>query len=223
MITTLREQMASGKGPAAKELGAALESCDPTTMTNLFALLAKNRTWQVPTLVQGLFTEAPHPEQDPRLKYVIRPVRDEWVAMGADFRRNPELLHAVFVLKLQMVRVMHGQGVRFLAGTDTPSWPGTIAGFALHDELQLLVRAGFTPAESLRAATLDAAEFMGKQADFGSVARGKMADLVLLDANPLEDIQNTQKIRAVVLNGRYLDRTALDKLLADAESSARAD
>ena len=115
---------------------------------------------------------------------------------------------------------MHAQGVRFLAGTDTPSTPGTIAGFALHDELQLLVRAGFTPAEALRAATWDAAEFMRKQNDFGSVANGKIADLVLLDADPLRDIHNTAAISEVFLGGKEFDRAVLDAMLKRAEAAA---
>jgi imidazolonepropionase-like amidohydrolase len=118
------------------------------------------------------------------------------------------------------MRAMHAHGVRFLTGTDTPSLPGTIAGFALHDELQLFVRAGFTPAEALRAATLDAAEFMGKQNDFGSVARGKMADLVLLGADPLRDIHSTTRIAEVFLGGKEFDRAALDAMLKRAEAAA---
>ena len=96
---------------------------------------------------------------------------------------------------------------------------GTIAGFDLHDELQLLVRAGFTPAEALKSATCDAAEFMGKQNDFGSVAPGKMADLVLLNANPLTDIRNTTSISAVFLMGEEFDRSALDAMLKKAEAA----
>jgi hypothetical protein len=214
----LRDELASGKEPLLLS-ERALEGCDPGRMTSLFALLAKNGTWQVPTLVVERFTETPHPEQDPRLKYVIRPIRDEWTVMLRNVRRNPEFLHRVFLLKLQIVTAMRAQGVRFLAGTDTPSFPGTIAGFALHDELQLLVRAGFTPAEALESATCDAAEFMGKQNDFGSVAPGKVADLVLLNANPLTDIRNTTSISAVFLMGEEFDRSALDAMLKKAEAA----
>jgi amidohydrolase family protein len=217
-----RELMASGKAPTPNQINeaiqSALEDCDPAKMTPLFRLLAKNDTWQVPTLVQLLFTESPHPEQDPRLKYVIRPIRDEFTAMLPYF--HTDLWHRVFLLKLKFVHAMHAQGVRFLTGTDPPSFPGTIAGFALHDELQLFVRAGFTPAEALRAATLDAAEFMGKENDFGSVARGKMADLVLLDTDPLRDIHNTTRISEVFLGGKEFDRAALDAMLKRAEAAA---
>jgi hypothetical protein len=217
-----RELMASGKVPTPKQIKeaiqSALEDCDPAKMTPLFRLLAKNNTWQVPTLVQFLFTESPHPEQDPRLKYVIRPIRDGWAAMLPYF--HTDLWQRVFLLKLKFVHAMHARDVRFLTGTDTPSFPGTIAGFALHDELQLLVRAGFTPAEALRAATLDAAEFMRKLKDFGSVASGKVADLVLLDADPLRNIHNTTRISEVFLGGKEFDRAALDAMLKRAEAAA---
>jgi imidazolonepropionase-like amidohydrolase len=90
----------------------------------------------------------------------------------------------------------------------------------LHNELATLVAAGFTPLEALQSVTLDAAQFLGRGDDFGTVANGKAADLVLLDANPLDDIRNTQKIRAVIVQGKYLDRTALDALLAHAKELA---
>ncbi len=90
----------------------------------------------------------------------------------------------------------------------------------MHDELFLLVASGLTAPEALRTATYNPAKFLGMLNRIGTVEKGKLADLVLLDANPVEDINNTQKIRAVVLNGRYLDRTALDNLLADAASIA---
>ncbi len=188
-------------------------------MTDLFKFLAKNETWQVPTLVQLLFTEKPDAARDPRLKYVIPPIREEWEAMLTGMDKNLDMLHRIFLLKLDFVRAMRSRGVRFLPGTDSPSYPGTIAGFALHDELQLLVRAGFTPAEALKSATCDAAEFMGKQNDFGSVTPGKMADLVLLNANPLTDIRNTTSIAAVFLMGGEFDRSALDAMLKKAEAA----
>ena len=95
-------------------------------------------------------------------------------------------------------------------------------GFSLHEELQRLVAAGFTPLEALQTATLNPAKFLGMEDRVGSIEKGKLADLVLLDANPLEDIRNTQKIAGVVLNGRYLSRTDLDKMLAGVEESAAA-
>jgi imidazolonepropionase-like amidohydrolase len=117
------------------------------------------------------------------------------------------------------VQALHHAGVRILAGTDTPM-PLVYPGFSLHDELQLLVASGLTPAEALRAATQAPAEFLGIDADAGSIAAGKRADLVLLNANPLDDIKNTRTIRAVVLNGRLFDRAALDELLRKAADAA---
>lgn len=90
----------------------------------------------------------------------------------------------------------------------------------MHDELVHLVEAGLTPADALRTATYNSSKYLGKLDRLGTVEKGKLADLVLLDANPLEDIHNTRRIRAALLNGRYLDRAALDKLLADQAASA---
>ena len=107
-----------------------------------------------------------------------------------------------------------------LAGSDTPQ-PFVYPGFSLHEELELLVEAGLTPVEALRAATYNPAEFLGALDSLGSVARGKVADLVLLDANPLTDIRNTRRISAVVANGRLFDRAALNRLLARVQASVR--
>jgi imidazolonepropionase-like amidohydrolase len=103
-------------------------------------------------------------------------------------------------------------GVPLLAGTDAI---GTrrLPGFSLHDELALLVEAGLTPQQALRAATLGPAQFLGMQDSLGTVAEGKKADLVLLDANPLDDIHNVRKVRGVVVAGRYLPRLELDRML----------
>jgi len=117
----------------------------------------------------------------------------------------------------KIVAALHRAGVPILAGTDAPML-GVYPGYSLHDELELLVDSGFTPTEALRAATLGPAEFLGI-AEGGTVATGKQADLVLLDADPLRDVRNTRRIDTVVLYGRLLRRAALDRLLAD---SARA-
>jgi imidazolonepropionase-like amidohydrolase len=88
-----------------------------------------------------------------------------------------------------------------------------IPGAALHDELSLLVDAGFTQGEALRTATLNPARYFNLDATHGTVARGKSADLVILDANPLADIRNTRRIRAVIVRGKLLDRRRLDTML----------
>jgi adenine deaminase len=101
--------------------------------------------------------------------------------------------------------------------------PFVYPGFSLHDELGLLVRSGLTPAEALRTATINPARFLGVADSLGTVASGKVADLVLLDANPLTDIANTKRIRAVIQGGRLLNRGALDAMLARARARAAAD
>jgi imidazolonepropionase-like amidohydrolase len=104
-------------------------------------------------------------------------------------------------------------GVEILTGTDTGD-PYVLPGFALHDELALLVGAGLTPLEALRAATLTPARYFGLEGTLGAIEAGKTANLVMLDANPLDDIANTRKIASVVLQGKVLDRTRLDALMS---------
>jgi imidazolonepropionase-like amidohydrolase len=106
-----------------------------------------------------------------------------------------------------------------MAGTDTPA-PYTYPGFSLHDELALLVSAGFTPFEALQAATRNPAEYLNLSDKLGTIERGKLADLVLLEANPLDDIGNIKRITAVVVNGRYLSKEAREKTLADVAAVA---
>jgi imidazolonepropionase-like amidohydrolase len=107
--------------------------------------------------------------------------------------------------------MMREAGVPLLAGTDTPS-PFSFPGSGLHDELELLVEAGLSPLEALQTATRNPARFLGRLRDLGTVEKGKLADLVLLDADPLKHIGNTRRISAVVIGGRLLDRRALDRL-----------
>src|SRR5439155_5083136 len=121
----------------------------------------------------------------------------------------PDLLHDPLALRqdyfarnLKMVGVMHHAGVPFMAGTDTAPGVYIMPGFSLHDELADFVEAGFTPMEALQTATSNPAKFLGMEASAGSVDPGKVADLVLLRANPLEDIRNTAKITAVIARGR---------------------
>ncbi len=110
--------------------------------------------------------------------------------------------------------------MNILAGTDAGGIRDVFPGFSLHDELELLVQAGFTPVEAIQAATINPAKFLGLEKSLGTIEKGKLADLVLLEANPLENISNTKKIFAVIVNGRYLSNEMLQKMLADVESDA---
>jgi hypothetical protein len=120
---------------------------------------------------------------------------------------------------VEIVRGMHRAGVEFLAGTDVAN-PYCFPGFSLHDELELLVQAGFTPLEALQTATRNPARFMGREEDLGTIEPGRLADMVLLDANPLQAIGNTRKISAVIYGGRLFSRPALDEMLSDAQALA---
>jgi imidazolonepropionase-like amidohydrolase len=131
-----------------------------------------------------------------------------------DFNVDDLATRKRFVAKeLEIVAMLHKGGVPFLAGTDTPPGIFVVPGYSLHDELGILVSAGFTPLEALQTATLNPALFLGREKDLGTVEAGKIADLVLLDANPVTNIANTRRIAGVVLNGRYFSRPQLDEML----------
>jgi len=212
------------KGP--KSLGRNVSSYDAARAGALIALMAKNQTWQVPTLVwergQWLVDDIDL-SHDPLTKYAPPAWKDRTWPMFVhdilqDMDTDPLPVRKKFVqMELEMTLAMFRAGVPFMAGTDTAAGVHVFPGFSLHDELALFVRAGLTPMQALQTATLNPARFMDRLADLGTVEKGKLADLVLLDANPLDDIANTRKIRAVVLAGRYLDRPALDRMLKGVE------
>lgn len=201
---------------------AILSSYDSKKADALFEKFVQNGTWQCPTLVvlrSYASIHDPHLREDPRNAYIPDDLRKFWDSMGGvPDPRNDDIQLRLFTHDIEIVRAAHYLGVPLLAGTDTPN-PYTYPGFSLHEELQLLVSAGLSPAEALRTGTLRAAEFLGIQRDFGSVEAGKVANLVLLDANPADDIRNTQKIRAVILRGKFLSREALSELLANQKRS----
>jgi imidazolonepropionase-like amidohydrolase len=114
---------------------------------------------------------------------------------------------------------MHEAGVPFMAGSDGPD-PYVFPGFSLHDELEWLVKSGFTPLQALQSATINPALFLGKIETHGLIEPKHGADLVLLDANPLEDIRNSRKIFGVVANGKYYSRKDLDTMLQQVEKLA---
>ena len=121
----------------------------------------------------------------------------------------------MFELQLSLLGELSKKGVKIIAGTDASN-PFCYPGFSLHDELQLMVEGGMTPAAALKSATHNPALFMGKEDVFGKVAEGQLSSLVILNSNPIENIGNTKSIHSVFLRGKYLDRKKLDDLLEEA-------
>jgi imidazolonepropionase-like amidohydrolase len=192
---------------------------------SLFQTLKKNGTWVTPTLVSLGITS--HPEawklDDSNLDYVPPSLAKEWrdAQSNAQEKQGAAQLGRLSANDWKLTREMHRGGVPLLVGSDSLD-PFVFPGDSLHRELAEFVQAGFTPVEALQAATRGAAQFLGREKEFGTIETGKTADLVLLDANPVENIVNTRRIFAVVRNGQYLDRAALDALLVRAKSAAAA-
>jgi imidazolonepropionase-like amidohydrolase len=207
------------------EIEEAGASYSEKKAARVFAHLAKNHTWQVPTFaadLPDLRAFDTRVTSDRRLTYIPPFVQERW-SKGTASIGDSSPWSKFFERRLQVLGAMHRAGVPVLAGTDT-AWyqPYTYAGFSLHDELALLVQAGLTPMESLQTATINPARFLGLEKNLGSVEEGKIANLVLLDADPLADIHNSTKISEVFLAGKEFDRTALDQMLKSAEAAAKS-
>ncbi len=204
----------------------ARDTYDPQRCADLLRRFARNGTWHDPTLAIET-SEVERPDTSHRVRATLRYVpprfREAWARAVDGLDKLPPEEAAEMEMQarwlIRLVAALRDAGVGLLAGTDVSN-PYMVPGFSLHEELRALTRAGLTPAEALRAATLHPAQALSATDSLGTVEGGKLADLVLLDANPLLDIGNARKIRGVVLNGRFLDRRALDQLLADAERAA---
>jgi imidazolonepropionase-like amidohydrolase len=207
------------ESPDAK-FGAALreaaKSYDAGKASKLFAQFVRNGVWHTPTLAVlrgAAYLGDSEFANDPRMQTLPPIIAEYWRSAAAQADAADALARKQqFERELKLVGAMHHAGVKILAGSDTPN-PSVYPGDALHDELELLVRAGFSPMEALQAATIRAAEYLDRTDEFGAVAPGMFADAVLLSADPLADIANTRRIDAVVLKGKLLDRSALDALI----------
>ncbi len=191
----------------------------------LFACFVKNSTWVCPTLIilhDLSFRDEEELANDPRLKYMPLSTKDSWNPKNNDLvawatGEGQADVRKLCEKHLAIVGAMRRAGVGLLAGTDTTPMAYCFPGFGLHDELAMFVQAGLSPMEALQTATYNPAKCLGKLDSMGTVERGKVADLVLLEADPLEDISNTRKIAAVVVGGKIFDKAALQKMLEQVE------
>lgn len=224
--------LAGGDMPAALQIYLQnlrlMGTSDDAACRRLAERLADNGTWFVPTLavLRGSWLrDDPAFRDDPRLALVPAGMRAGWLPENGFPSRflSPgdwEAGHAMYARAIKAVGLLHEAGVPILAGSDAGN-AYTFFGSGLHDELELLVEAGLSPAEALRTATTNPAAFFGRTDDFGAVAPGKVADLVLLDADPLADIANVRGVAGVVLDGVWVPQSRLEGVIE--QTAARFD
>jgi imidazolonepropionase-like amidohydrolase len=226
VIKALPSEIKAGS-PFVPLLQQALQLCDEKERNEIFHHLAEKQVWQCPTLITE-YAIHPYDENllfnDPRLKYISIDERKRWetrTAAGLKSRTQEQRdKEKIFMTKaMAVISQMKKAGIQFLAGVDIPIhylYPG----FSLHDELALFVKAGLTPMEALQTATLNPAKFLGTTDSLGTIEKGKIADLILLNANPLTDIHNTTRIESVFVNGKYLSKKELQAMLLTVEEAA---
>lgn len=220
----LRERAEVGQWSEARR--RIVDEHDPAMAQEIFAVLVEQGTWYVPTHLTrwvDAYADDAAVRRDSLLRYLHPLMKWQWLEdVDATITNDPsaeerQAYRDFYDKGLGLTGAAHRAGVRILAGTDY-----IVAGADLHRELVNLVTAGLSPAEALKTATLNPALYFGLEQEYGSVEPGKVADLLLLEADPLLEIRNTQRIRAVVFNGNLYDRRALDGLQAHVRKRARS-
>ena len=205
-----------------------MQMIDPNKEKSLFNTFIENDTWLTTTVSIwwgfGQLDQGVETDHGRWLDYIPTHIRSEWNPAN-DIRfteLTPNDLEAFRGAALGLARLakrMHDSGINIMAGSDSAN-PMVVPGYGFQKELQLLVKGGFSNAEALRLATINPAKFMGRT-DIGTIAKGALADLVMLNANPLVDISNISMINGVILKGQYIDRNSLDSLLNQAKMIAK--
>jgi imidazolonepropionase-like amidohydrolase len=207
----------------------AANTYSPARAADVFGTLRRNRTRVTPTLtMHNVLDQIDYTRLDPNLaKYLSEDSIGTYdyvvqTMYGAN-RTAEEISHQqqMWAWRQRFVRELFAHDVPIMAGTDTGT-PYSVPGFALHDELEHLVEAGATPRQALYAATVEPAKFLGMETQLGAVEAGRIADLVVLDADPLSDIRNSRRIDTVVTRGRIISPAARQRMLADVEAAVKA-
>jgi len=200
------------------------EHADESRIAAIAAATAEAGVWNVPT--ESLFehlVNAVAPEDMrrwPEMKYVSAATVSQWVSAKQQFlndeQYDAELGLRAIDLRRKLILALHQAGAGLLLGSDSPH-RFNVPGFALHRELEFLVAAGLSPYEALRTGTVNPAIFFATDAELGTIEIGKIADLVLLDQDPLSDIENIRRVHGTMLRGRWVSRPQIDVILARAE------
>jgi imidazolonepropionase-like amidohydrolase len=204
--------------PFARDTIKSYQHLYPTeeSLKHLFAVLLKNGTYITPTLSVYYIPAdylAISAKQDSLLKYISPDLKSFWNIQIVDWpNRNKPFMNWLLKARMNMIPALRDAGIPLLAGTDT-GFPFVLPGFGLHEELKHLVDAGLSPLEALKTATINPVTFLKKEDKLGSIEKGKVADLVILNADPTLDIQNLHFIEAVIVNGKLYNRSALNNEL----------
>ncbi len=196
----------------------AIENYDESKADEVLGVLARNQTWQIPTMaLNTAFVTRPFMQSQWQESFTYLPdsIGDRWNATikSAMDSEVPPFRQQYAQWMMDMVGKIHTAGIGIMAGTDTPIGFLT-PGLSLHEELGVLAAAGLTPQEALQTATTNPAKYFNMESELGSIKEKYWADLILLDANPLENINNTKRINAVVKQGKFYSRNDLDDILA---------
>ena len=201
-------------------------------MAPLAQRVAESRVWQVPTLIVNLapsraFVDVAVADTAPELRYAQQGLLDFWhsytarIPAGTDLAARYRVVQQAHGRRIEMLRALREARAPILIGTDAPN-PYVMYGFAIHEELGFFKEAGFSNVEILRIATLDAARFLHKEGEFGVIAEGARADLLLLAADPETDLGVLRAPAGVMAAGRWHDAAALAGMLRTAEEAATA-
>jgi len=213
--------------PSEKRLNALIETFSEEKFDSLCEVLAQSEMWLCPTFTVNralCYLNDTSFRNDERLVYLPEYITLDWdpennFLMKNEKEEDYQRWRNRFHFELELIGRMNEKGVKILAGTDYPN-PFCFPGFSLHDELSLLVNGGMSELEAIKAATINGAIFMEKEEEFGTVDAGKLASLVLLNRNPMDNIENTNSIETVILRGKVFNRKTLDEMLEQAKTNA---